>query len=108
MIHRSLLVAAVAAGVSLSFALGASGAGDAPRERVLIEDQFDGKLGDGWSWLYEDKENWRIEGGKLQIRATGGASFMKEHDGRNYLLRTPPDVKTGELSVEAYVCRRRN
>jgi hypothetical protein len=103
MIHRSLLFAALAAGVFLSVAIGAPGAGDAPRERVLFEDQFDGKLGDGWSWLYEDKENWRIEGNRLQIRATGGASFMKEHDGRNYLLRTPPDVKTGELSVEAYV-----
>ena len=103
MIHRSLSFAAVAAGVFLSLALGAPGAGDAPRERVLFEDQFNGKLGDGWSWLYEDKENWRVEGGKLQIRATGGASFMKMHTGKNYLLRTPPDVKTGELSVEVYV-----
>ena len=103
MIHRSLLFAAIAAGVLLAIAHGAPGAGDGPRERVLFEDQFNGKLGDGWSWLYEDKENWRIEGGKLQIRATGGASFMKEHDGKNYLLRTPPDVKTGELSVEAFV-----
>ena len=95
--------ALVAAGIFLSIAYGALGKGDAPRERVLFEDPFNGKLGDGWSWVYEDKENWRVEGGKLQIRATGGASFMKEHDGKNYLLRTPPDVKTGELSVEAYV-----
>jgi beta-xylosidase len=90
----------MAAVVFLSIAYGA---GDAPRERVLFEDQFNGKLGDGWSWLYEDKENWRVEGGKLQIRATGGASFMKEHTGKNYLLRTPPDAKAAELSVEAYV-----
>ncbi len=81
MIHRSLSFAAIAAGVFLSIAYGAPGAADAPRERVLFEDQFKDKLGDGWSWLYEDKENWRVEGGKLQIRATGGASFMKEHDG---------------------------
>jgi hypothetical protein len=103
MIHRSLSFAAVAAVVFLSLAHGAPGAADAPRERVLFEDQFNGKLGDGWSWVYEDKENWRIEGGKLQIRATGGSNFMKEHDGKNYLLRTPPDVKAGELSVEAFI-----
>jgi hypothetical protein len=102
-IHRSLSFAAVAVGVFLSIALGGPGAGNAPHERVLFEDQFNGKLGDGWSWVYEDKENWRIEGGKLQIRATGGSSFRQEHNGKNYLLRTPPDVKTGELSVEAYI-----
>ena len=103
MIHRSLSFAVLAAGVFLSIAQIASGADDAPRQKVLFEDQFKDKLGDGWSWVYEDKENWRIEGGKLQIRATGGSSFMKEHNGKNYLLRTPPDVKSGELLVEVYI-----
>ena len=28
---------------------------------------------------------------------------MKMHTGKNYLLRTPPDVKDGELSIEVYV-----
>ena len=59
MIHRSLSFAAVAAVVFRLIAHGAPGAGDAPRERVLFEDQFNGKLSDGWSWVYEDKANWR-------------------------------------------------
>jgi hypothetical protein len=103
MIHRSLSFAAIAAGVFLAAAYGVPDTPQAPRQRILFEDHFNGKLGDGWFWVHEDKENWRIEGGKLQIRATGGSSFREDHDGKNYLLRTPPDVKDGELSIEAYV-----
>lgn len=100
MIRRSFLFVAVAAVISLALS---DHAGEAPGGKVLFEDHFDGKLGEGWSWVYEDKDNWRIHDGKLQIRATGGSSFMKEHDGRNYLLRTPPASKTGEIAIEVYV-----
>jgi hypothetical protein len=71
---------------------------------VLFEDAFDkSKLGEGWSWVYEDKPNWKMDNGKLQIHATGGSSFMAEHNGKNYLLRTPPPLTEGEVSFELYV-----
>ena len=56
----------------------------------LFEDRFDGKLADGWSWVREDKGDWRVEGGALRIRATPGNLWEKENTARNILLRPPP------------------
>jgi hypothetical protein len=100
---RTLGLSMIVAGTLLWVARSQIRAEDNTHEKVLFEERFDGKLGQGWSWLYEDKENWRIAGGKLQIRATGGSSFMKDNNGKNYLLRTPPALKNGELIVEAFV-----
>jgi sugar phosphate isomerase/epimerase len=44
---------------------GATVARAADRQRVLFEDEFAGKLRDGWSWVYEDPPNWRVAGGKF-------------------------------------------
>jgi hypothetical protein len=78
----------------------------AEHQRVLFEDEFAGKPGDGWSWVYEDPPNWKVVAGKLQIRPTGGSSWQKNRDGRNYLVRTPPVVQGGELPVHglARIC----
>ncbi len=52
-----------------------------------FSDSFDKKLGDGWTWLRENKENWRISDGALEIRVEPGvASNVK-----NALVRTAPD-----------------
>ncbi len=103
MIHRSLWLVLVFTVVMLSSATVARAA---DRQRVLFEDEFAGKLGDGWSWVYEDPPNWRVVAGKFQIRPTGGSSWMKNRDGRNYLVRTPPEVQGGELAVEVFVENR--
>jgi hypothetical protein len=71
-------------------------------ENVIFEDDFAVKLGDGWSWVKEDPENWRIESGKLQIRPRGGSSWAGSTDGKNYLVRKPPEVKGGELVIEVF------
>jgi regulation of enolase protein 1 (concanavalin A-like superfamily) len=75
-------------------------------ERVLFEENFQEKLGDGWSWLYEDPAAWRIEGGKLQIQPTGGSPWEGSRDGKNYLLRKPPEPQAGDLAVEVLVEHR--
>ena len=60
-------------------------------EAVLFEDRFDGKLADGWAWVREDKNDWRMkEGAGLQIRATPGNLWEAENTARNLLLRPPP------------------
>jgi regulation of enolase protein 1 (concanavalin A-like superfamily) len=62
---------------------------------VLFEDRFDGKLADGWSWVREDKDDWRLDGGALRIRATPGNLWEGENTARNILLRPPPkDVES--------------
>lgn len=70
--------------------------GAEPREgSVLFEEKFQGKLADGWSWIREDKDDWKVADGTLQIRAARGNLWEKENDARNLLLRPPPkDVKS--------------
>ena len=58
---------------------------------VLFEDRFDGKLAAGWSWVREDKDDWRLEGGALRIRATPGNLWEARNGARNLLLRPPPE-----------------
>ncbi|NUQ62153.1 MAG: hypothetical protein HUU20_06680 [Pirellulales bacterium] len=65
----------------------------------LFVDSFDGKLGDGWSWLREDAGAWRIKDGALEIRVQPGvASNVK-----NALVRSAPDRSQGKLAFEITV-----
>ena len=66
---------------------------------VLFEERFDGKLADGWSWAREDKDNWRLKDGALQIRATPGNLWEAENTARNLLLRPPPDARSFAAEV---------
>ena len=45
----------------------------AAEPKVLFEDKFDTKLGDGWTWLRENPKAWRIGDGGLKIRVRAGA-----------------------------------
>lgn len=73
--------------VTVALAIGAG-----PRDRApLFEDAFKTKLSDGWSWVREDKQAWRVDDGALQVRLTPGNLWEKENTARNLLLRPPPD-----------------
>ena len=79
-----------------------AGAADDKGAGVLFEDRFDGKLAGGWSWVREDKDDWRFEGGALQIRATAGNLWEGSNGARNLLLRPPPkevNAFTAEVTV---------
>lgn len=67
--------------------------------RVLFEDPFDGKLADGWTWLRENPQNWRIREGALEIRVEPGAG----QDVKNALVRKAPDRSAGKVAVEVTV-----
>jgi regulation of enolase protein 1 (concanavalin A-like superfamily) len=71
----------------------------AAEERVIFEDRFDGKLGEGWSWLREDPNTWRVKDGALEIRVEPG----KADTVKNALLRTAPDRGKGTFAVEVTV-----
>ena len=77
----------------------------APAEKdppVLFEDAFEEGLAAGWSWVREDKNDWRVADGSLQVRATPGNLWEGQNTARNLLLREPPkDVKafTAEVTV---------
>lgn len=68
-------------------------------EFSIFEDRFDGKLGDGWTWLREDASTWRLRDNALEIRVQpGDASTVK-----NALLRAAPDRARVRLAIEVTV-----
>jgi regulation of enolase protein 1 (concanavalin A-like superfamily) len=71
----------------------------AAEPEVVFEDDFSKKLGDGWSWLREDPEAWRIQDGALEIRVEPG----KAHDVKNALVREAPDRSQGTFAIEVTV-----
>jgi regulation of enolase protein 1 (concanavalin A-like superfamily) len=68
-------------------------------ERVVFEDRFDGKLGDGWSWLREDSKTWRFVEKALEIRVEPGAADSV----KNALVRKAPDRSQGKFAIEVTV-----
>jgi len=71
----------------------------AAEPQVVFEDRFDGKLGEGWSWLREDPKTWRIREGALEIRVEPGVAQTV----KNVLVREAPDRSKGKYAIEATV-----
>ncbi len=67
-------------------------------EEVLFEDAFQENLAEGWRWLREDRDDWRVKDGALEIRATPGDA----NSVRNALLRPLPDAD-GPIAIEVSV-----
>ncbi len=67
--------------------------------RVVFEDHFDGKLGDGWTWLRENPKAWRLAEGALDIRVEPGLA----HTVKNALVRKAPDRAKGKVAIDVTV-----
>ena len=68
-------------------------------EQVIFEDNFDGKPDQGWSWLRENSDCWRIQNSGLEIRVEPGVADTV----RNALLRTAPDRSEGTFAIEVTI-----
>ena len=68
-------------------------------EQVIFEDRFDGVLDEGWSWLRENPDRWRIRDSGLEICVEPG----DEATVRNALLRPAPDRGGGTFAIEVTV-----
>lgn len=68
-------------------------------EKVVFEDKFDGKLGDGWTWLRENPNTWRIAEGALEIRVEPGVADTV----KNALVRKAPDRTKGKFAFEVTI-----
>lgn len=77
--------------------------GAGAESKVLFEDKFEVKLGDGWSWLREDATAWRIRDGALEIRVQPGVADTV----KNALVRKAPDRTKGRIMVEVTVTNLR-
>jgi hypothetical protein len=71
----------------------------ASNEQILFADSFDGRLDEGWSWLREHPECWRIRDGGLEIMVEPGVADTV----RNALVRPAPDRSTGTFAIEVTV-----
>ncbi len=71
----------------------------AAEPKVVFEDCFCGKLGEGWSWLRENTDTWRIEDGALEICVEPGVA----HSVKNALVREAPDRSKGKFAIEVTV-----
>ncbi len=71
----------------------------AAEPRVVFEDKFDAKLGDGWAWLRENTTAWRIRDGGLEIRVEPGLA----NNVKNALLRPAPDRSQTSYAVEVTI-----
>ena len=68
-------------------------------ENVLFEDQFEAELADGWNWLRESHEYWRLKDGALEICVQPGVA----QNVKNALLRKAPDRSKGRYAIELTV-----
>jgi len=55
---------------------------------ALFQDDFQGKLGEGWSWVREHRENWRVTGRGLEVRIEPGNMWGPANDA-NYSVMEP-------------------
>jgi hypothetical protein len=87
------LVAAVLALLAVPAVLGAG------EPRVVFEDSFKDKLAEGWTWLRENPQAWRIKDDALEIRVEPGVA----HNVRNALVRKAPDRTQGKYAFEVTI-----
>ena len=65
----------------------------------LFRDDFHGKLAEGWSWVREHPEAWRVTDDGLEIRVEPGNLWGKANTARNVLVRSLPEGHDGALSI---------
>ena len=75
-------------------------------DEVLFQDDFAGKLGDGWSWVREEKPGWRIADKTLEIRVLPGNLWGRANNVKNVLVRQAPDTAQGEVEVSVIIANR--
>jgi regulation of enolase protein 1 (concanavalin A-like superfamily) len=89
--------------VSVSLAVGLFTLEAAPADKVLFEDDFNGKLDAGWSWVREHRQSWRVIDQGLEVRVEPGNMWGPPNNARNVLLRSAPDVGKDEIEISVNV-----
>ena len=66
---------------------------------VRFQDDFKGKLEDGWSWRREDPKGWRVTERGLEVRTLPGNMWGPANNAKNVLIRAAPDPVKGEIEI---------
>jgi regulation of enolase protein 1 (concanavalin A-like superfamily) len=71
-----------------------------------FRDAFRGRLAEGWTWIREDPQGWRVTENGLEVRVQPGNMWGGGNDARNVLVRPAPDPSTQEVVVSVTVSNR--
>jgi len=72
-------------------------------DEVVFQDDFKGKLADGWSWVREDSKGWRVTERGLEIRVQPGNMWGPANNAKNVLVRPAPDTSKEAIEVAVTV-----
>ena len=72
-------------------------------EKNRFEESFDGELAEGWTWMWEVAEAWRVEDGVLHVRALPGTLWGDQDNAHNILIRSETPVVAGLTSQVSVV-----
>lgn len=75
-------------------------------EKLLFQDDFKGKLGEGWSWVREHRAAWRVSERGLEVRIEPGNMWGKANDAKNVLVRPAPDPGSDGIEITVTVENR--
>jgi hypothetical protein len=77
--------------------------GKAWAQEIVFQDDFNGKLGAGWSWVREDRQAWRVTEHGLEVRIEPGNMWGPENSARNLLVRSAPETAESEIEISVSV-----
>ncbi len=75
-------------------------------EEIVFQDDFKEKLGEGWTWIREDRAGWRVAKEGLEVRVQPGNMWGSANDAKNVLVRPVPDPGTGTIEVSVIASNR--
>ena len=75
-------------------------------DEMVFSDEFKGRLGEGWSWVREDRAGWRVTEAGLEVRLQPGNMWGPPNNAKNVLVRPVPDASGRELEVSVTVTNR--
>ena len=70
---------------------------------IPFHDDFKGKLGEGWSWVREHPQAWRVTQRGLEVLIEPGNMWGPQNNARNVLIRRAPDITKDEIEVSVSV-----
>jgi len=72
-------------------------------DEILFQDDFKGNLGEGWSWVREHRQGWRVTDRGLEVRVEPGNMWGPANNARNVLVRPVPEAAKDEIEVSVNV-----
>ncbi len=72
----------------------------APRDgELLFQDEFNGQLADGWSWIREDRSHWRASARGLEVCVQPGNMWGPANNAKNVLVRPIPESADAPVEI---------